>query len=196
MIRRVAILISGNGSNMLALAKSMTADHPARPCVVISDNPEAKGLARAAKRGLRTVTISSHFGKHNRLAFEKELIQCLEKFDVECVCLAGFMRILTAQFVRYWNGRILNIHPSLLPKFRGLQTHARALVAGEKYHGCTVHQVTEHLDHGPILGQAQLTVSPEDTTESLSQRVLRLEHELYPIVLRRFVGGDRRLVVL
>ena len=181
---------------MLALAKSMTADHPARPCVVISDNPKAKGLTNAMELGLNTATISSHFFKDNRLEFEKELMHCLKKFGTEFVCLAGFMRILTAQFVNYWNGRILNIHPSLLPKFRGLRTHTKALVAGEKYHGCTVHEVTEHLDDGPILGQARVTVLPEDTTDSLSQRVLLLEHELYPIVLRRFIEGDRRMVVL
>jgi len=187
MTCRVAILISGAGSNMCALVRSMSADHPARPCVVISDNDKAKGLQRALAQGVPTVTVDYRVYGHDRGAFERALIKHLENYQADVVCLAGFMRILTASFVRCWRGRIVNIHPSLLPKFKGLNTHRRVLEAGERYHGCTVHAVTAELDSGEILGQSHLEVFETDTEQSLAKRVLKLEHELYPAVLRRFV---------
>lgn len=172
---------------MCALVRSMHADHPARPCVVISDNDKAKGLQRAFVQGVPTVTVDYRAYGHDREAFERALTQNLENYQADVVCLAGFMRILTASFVKRWRGRIVNIHPSLLPKFKGLNTHRRVLEAGERYHGCTVHVVTDELDSGEILGQSHFEVSETDTEQSLAKRVLKLEHELYPAVLRRLV---------
>ncbi|MCB1312336.1 MAG: phosphoribosylglycinamide formyltransferase [Sedimentitalea sp.] len=189
--KRVAILISGGGSNMLALLDSMTGDHPARPCLVLSNDPAAGGLARAAARGVPTAVVDHRPFKGDRAAFEAELMTPLLAARTEIVCLAGFMRVLTAGFVAQWQGRMLNIHPSLLPKYRGLDTHARALAAGEAEHGCTVHEVTAALDDGPILGQARVRIRPGDTPQTLAARVLEQEHRLYPAVLRRFAAGDR-----
>ena len=189
--KRVAILISGGGSNMLALLDSMTGDHPARPCLVLSNDPAAGGLARAAARGVPTAVVDHRPFKGDRAAFEAELMTPLLAARTQIVCLAGFMRVLTAGFVAQWQGRMLNIHPSLLPKYRGLDTHARALAAGEAEHGCTVHEVTAALDDGPILGQAFVRIRPGDTPETLAARVLEQEHRLYPAVLRRFAAGDR-----
>jgi len=192
----VAILLSGGGSNMLALLDSMQGDHPARPCLVLSNDPAAGGLARAAARGVPTAAVDHRpFGK-DRAAFEAELMKPLIAAAPDILCLAGFMRVLTADFVSHWQGRMLNIHPSLLPKYRGLHTHARALQAGDRQHGCTVHEVTAELDDGPILGQAQVPVLPGDTPDTLAARVLKQEHALYPAVLRRFAAGDRRPVLL
>lgn len=182
---RAAILISGGGSNMVELARSMTGDHPARVSVVISNRPGAGGLARAADLGIDTGVVD-HKAFETRAAFEAALQEMLARFDPDFICLAGFMRILSADFVRRWRGRMLNIHPSLLPKYRGLNTHARALEAGDSHHGCTVHAVTEELDDGEILGQSTLEVREGDTPGSLAARVLRLEHELYPRVARAF----------
>jgi phosphoribosylglycinamide formyltransferase-1 len=188
-VTRVGILISGGGSNMEALVDSMTGDHPARPCVVLSNVPGAGGLARAEARGIPTETVDHRpFGK-DRPAFEAALDAALAPHAPDILCLAGFMRVLSEGFVSRWAGRMLNIHPSLLPKYRGLDTHARALAAGEAEHGCTVHAVTPALDDGPILGQARLAVAPDDTPQSLADRVLVLEHRLYPLVLRRFAEG-------
>lgn len=187
---RVAILISGGGSNMVALADSMTDDHPARPCLVLSNVPGAAGLARAAERGIPTATVDHRPFRGDRAAFEDALQAELDRAAPDIVCLAGFMRVLTPAFVARWQGRMLNIHPSLLPLYPGLDTHARALAAGDAEHGCTVHEVTAVLDHGPILGQARLRVLPQDTAQSLAARVLELEHRLYPAVLRRFALGD------
>ncbi|MBE3637830.1 phosphoribosylglycinamide formyltransferase [Mangrovicoccus algicola] len=196
MTKRVAILISGGGSNMVALADSMTGDHPARPCLVLANTAGAGGLARAAERGIPTAVVDHRpFGK-DRPAFEAELTRVLEEARPDILCLAGFMRVLTEGFVTRWQGRMLNIHPSLLPKYRGLHTHARAIEAGDAEHGCTVHEVTPELDGGPILGQASLPILAEDTPESLAARVLPLEHRLYPEALRRFAGGDRRRFTL
>lgn len=188
----VAILISGTGSNMLALVRSMAEPgHPARPCLVLSDVPTAPGLARAAALGVPAEAVDRReFGKDRR-AFEGALQERLEGAGAERLCLAGFMRVLSPAFVALWEGRILNIHPSLLPRHKGLDTHARALAAGDREHGCTVHEVIAELDDGPILGQARLAVRPEDTAETLAARVLALEHRLYPAVLRRHVLGDR-----
>lgn len=169
---------------MVALADSMVGDHPARPCLVLSNNADAGGLAKAAARGIPTAVVDHRPFKGDRPAFEAELTAVLENAGTELICLAGFMRILTSGFVGRWQGRMLNIHPSLLPKFRGLHTHARALEAGESEHGCTVHEVTPELDDGPIRGQARLQIADGDTPDSLAARVLALEHQLYPAVLR------------
>jgi len=194
--KRVAILISGGGSNMVALAQSMTGDHPARPVLVLSNDPEAGGLAKAAELGIATAVIDHRKFHKDRSAFEGALNASLEVANPDIICLAGFMRILTADFTAKWEGRMLNIHPSLLPKYKGLHTHARALDAGDSEHGCTVHQVTAALDDGPILGQARIAINKGDTPETLAARLLPMEHALYPAVLRRFASGDSRPVML
>ena len=196
MKKRVAILISGGGSNMIKLVESMVGSHPARPVLVLSNDPEAEGLKRAAKMGVATFAVDHRpFGK-DRAGFEAELTRVLEKARPDIICLAGFMRILTPDFTAKWAGRMLNIHPSLLPKYKGLHTHARALEAGDTEHGCTVHEVTEDLDGGPILGQAPAPVVAGDTATRLAARVLPMEHKLYPMVLARYAAGDRTLIEL
>lgn len=195
-MKRVAILISGGGSNMVALADSMTGDHPARPVLVLSNDPAAAGLARAAERGIATAAVDHRAFGGDRAAFEVALLKPLLEARPDVICLAGFMRVLTPDFVQRFAGRMLNIHPSLLPKYPGLNTHQRALDAGDAETGCTVHEVTPVLDDGPILGQARVPVEPGDTAATLAARVLRQEHRLYPAVLRRFVSGDRRPVLL
>jgi len=192
--KRVAILLSGGGSNMVALLDSMTGDHPARPCLVLSNDPNAGGLTKAAARGVAVAAVDHRPFKGDRAAFEAELIKPLIDAKPDILCLAGFMRVLTPDFVARWHGRMLNIHPSLLPKYKGLHTHARALQAGDRTHGCTVHEVTGALDDGPILGQACLNVLPDDTPDTLAARVLKLEHQLYPAVLRRFAAGNREML--
>jgi phosphoribosylglycinamide formyltransferase-1 len=189
--KRVAILISGGGSNMVALANSMVGDHPARPVLVLSNNPDAGGLAKARDLGIATAVIDHREFVNDRNAFEGVLHATLERFTPDIICLAGFMRILTSGFTARYSGRMLNIHPSLLPKYKGLHTHARALQAGDVEHGCSVHEVTAALDDGPILGQARLTIGPDDTTDTLAARLLPLEHRLYPAVLRRYAAGER-----
>ena len=189
-MRRVAILISGGGSNMEALVRDMTGDHPARPVLVVSNVPGAGGLAKAAARGIPTTTVD-HRAHPSREAFEVALNSELDRAAPDLICLAGFMRVLTPGFVTRWAGRLLNIHPSLLPRYPGLHTHARALAAGDAEAGCTVHEVTPDLDAGPILGQARVPVLPGDTPEALAARVLEVEHRLYPAVLRRVAAGDR-----
>ncbi|WP_299409375.1 phosphoribosylglycinamide formyltransferase [uncultured Roseobacter sp.] len=196
MSKRVAIFISGGGSNMLKLLESMTGDHPARPCVVLSNDPMARGLELAEARGVPTEVVRHEPFKGDRVAFEHAISGAIAPHAPDIICLAGFMRKLTESFVDPWRGRMLNIHPSLLPKYRGLNTHARALAAGDPVHGCTVHQVTPQLDDGPILGQAQVPVLAEDTVDSLAARVLAQEHLLYPAVLRRFAAGDHHPILL
>lgn len=193
-MRRVAILISGGGSNMRALLDSMTGDHPARCVLVASNDPAAAGLALATARGIPTAAIAHRPFKGDRAAFEAELIKPILAAAPDILCLAGFMRVLTSAFVNRFAGRMLNIHPSLLPKYPGLHTHQRALDAGDTVAGCTVHQVTPVLDDGPILGQATVPILPGDTADTLSARVLVAEHRLYPAVLRRFASGDRSAV--
>jgi phosphoribosylglycinamide formyltransferase-1 len=188
--KRVAILISGGGSNMIRLVESMTGDHPARCVLVASNDPAAAGLARAAAMGIPTAAVDHRAYKGDRPAFEADLQAEIDKAAPDILCLAGFMRVLTAGFVQPWEGRMLNIHPSLLPKYKGLHTHARALEAGDTEAGCTVHLVTPALDDGPILGQARVQVLPDDTESSLAARVLEQEHRLYPSVLERFARGD------
>lgn len=194
--KRVAILISGGGSNMVSLVDSMTGDHPARPCLVLSNEAQAGGIAKARDRGIATAVVDHRPFKGDRAAFEAELLKPLEQAQPDIVCLAGFMRVLTADFVSRFQGRMLNIHPSLLPKYKGLNTHARAIEAGDAEHGCTVHEVTAALDDGPILGQARVEVSPGDTPEDLAARVLVWEHKLYPAVLRRFADGNSSPLML
>ena len=194
-MKRVAILISGGGSNMLALVRDMAGGHPARPVLVASNDPAAGGLAKAAALGVPTTALD-HRAYPDREAFEAGLARQIDAARPDIICLAGFMRILTPGFIRRYEGRMLNIHPSLLPKYPGLHTHARALAAGDSEAGCTVHEVTADLDAGPILGQARLPVLPGDTEDSLAARILTMEHQLYPAVLRRFAAGDRTPVLL
>lgn len=196
MSKRVAIFISGGGSNMRALVASMTGAHPARPALVVSNNADAGGIAWARAQGIATEVVDHRPFKGDRAAFESEIAARLAPHAIDLICLAGFMRVLTAGFVTPWQGRMLNIHPSLLPKYRGLDTHARALAAGEREAGCTVHEVTPALDDGPILGQARVPVLSGDTAQTLAARVLAQEHILYPAVLRRFAQGDHTPVML
>jgi phosphoribosylglycinamide formyltransferase-1 len=164
--------------------------------LVISNDPTAAGLAKAAARGVPTLSVDHRPYGRDRAAFEAALLQPILQTRPDILCLAGFMRILTPAFVQHFAGRMLNIHPSLLPKYPGLHTHQRALDAGDIEAGCTVHEVTADLDAGPILGQARVPVQPGDTAETLAARVLAMEHRLYPAVLRRFACGDRTPVLL
>lgn len=195
-MKRVAILISGGGSNMLRLVESMIGDHPARPVLVASNDPGAAGLERAAALDVPVAAVDHRDFRGDRAGFEAALLGPLLQARPDIVCLAGFMRILTPDFVRRFEGRMLNIHPSLLPKYPGLDTHARAIEAGDTQAGATVHLVTPELDAGPILGQARVPILPGDTPETLAARVLAQEHRLYPAVLRRFAAGDRGAVEL
>ena len=193
---RVAILISGGGSNMLALLRDMAEDRAAVPVLVASNNPAAPGLGRAAALGVPTAAVDHRAFAGDRAAFEAALLTPLLAARPDIVCLAGFMRVLTPVFVDRFRGRMLNIHPSLLPLYPGLHTHARVLAAGDAEAGCTVHEVTPVLDAGPVLGQARVPVLPGDSEATLGARVLAMEHRLYPAVLRRFVRGDRTPVRL
>jgi phosphoribosylglycinamide formyltransferase 1 len=175
---------------MIRLVESMTGEHPARCVLVASNDPAAAGLERAAAMGIPTAAVDHRAYKGDRPAFESALQAEIDKAAPDILCLAGFMRVLTAGFVQPWEGRMLNIHPSLLPKYKGLHTHVRALEAGDSEAGCTVHLVTPALDDGPILGQARVPVLPDDTEASLAARVLEQEHRLYPAVLERFARGD------
>ena len=188
--RRVGVLISGGGSNMAALiAAAKAADYPADIVRVLSNTADAGGLEKARAEGIEASAIDSKpFGK-DREAHERALDAALREAGVEVVCLAGYMRLLTPWFVDVWSGRMLNIHPSLLPAFKGLHTHARALEAGVAEAGCTVHLVTAELDDGPILGQARVRVLPGDDEHTLAARVLAAEHRLYPQVLAAFCAG-------
>ena len=190
MTKKVAILISGGGSNMLSLLADMSGDHPAHPTLVLSNTAKAGGLAKAAIQGVATCVVDHRPFGADRAAFEEALIKEIDASGADIICLAGFMRILTARFITHYQGRMLNIHPSLLPKYKGLHTHERCLQNGDTEHGCSVHQVTVDLDDGPILGQARVPVLPDDTAETLAARVLEQEHILYPKVLRRFAVGD------
>ncbi len=197
MKKRVAILISGSGSNMEALVRAMARpDYPAEPVLVLSNRPHAGGLARAEALGVPTAVVDHRPFGQDRAAFEAALNEALEAARPDILCLAGFMRILTGGFISKWRGRMLNIHPSLLPRYRGLDTHARAIAAGDRQAGCSVHEVTAELDGGPVLGQARLDIRPDDTPETLAARVLKLEHRLYPLVLERFARGRRERIDL
>jgi len=188
-------MISGGGSNMVSLLNSMGPSHPAQAVLVIANEPNAGGLAKAINLGVDTAVVD-HRAFASRPEFEAALQARLDDANVDLLCLAGFMRILTAGFTKTWEGRCLNIHPSLLPKFKGLNTHQRAIQAGETRHGCTVHEVTADLDDGPILGQAEVPILPDDTPDVLANRVLKMEHKLYPRVLDRFAREDRTLIAL
>lgn len=194
MKRRVAILISGRGSNMAALIDAAKApDFPAEIVAVISNRADAPGLEKAAACGIPTVVIESKpFGK-DRAGFEAVLQRTLDARQVELICLGGFMRLFTAEFVRHWYGRMLNIHPSLLPSFPGLDPHGQALGAGVKISGATVHFVIPETDAGPILMQGAVAVVDGDTAETLSQRILGIEHRIYPEALRLLAEGKVRL---
>ena len=195
-MRRVAILISGRGSNMVALVRDMVGNHPARPVLVLSNVPDAKGLCLAKEMEVETAVVNHRAFRGDRAAFEAALTERLETARPDIICLCGFMRILTSEFIERWSGRILNIHPSLLPKYPGLDTHARAIAAGDDEAGCTVHEVTDELDAGPVLGQARVPINVGDTTDALAARVLTVEHQLFPAVLRRFTKGDKSPVYL
>ena len=182
----VAILISGSGSNMVQLIKSMDDNHPAFPSIVISNKPNAAGIKKAKDLGIPTQVIDENFEELNGLDFEAKLEEILNTYEVKIICLAGFMKILSKDFIELYKGRILNIHPSLLPKYKGLNTHARAIAAKDKFSGCSVHLVTAELDGGPILAQSKVTIYKTDTAETLSSKVLKEEHLLYPEVLLNF----------
>ncbi|WP_375737740.1 phosphoribosylglycinamide formyltransferase [Pseudomonas boanensis] len=189
----VVVLISGSGSNLQALIDSTTGcDHPARICAVVSNRADAFGLERARRAGIET-RVLDHKAYADREAFDAALIEVIDAFSPHLVVLAGFMRILTPGFVRHYQGRLLNIHPSLLPKYKGLHTHQRALEAGDTEHGCSVHFVTEELDGGPLVVQAVIPVQSDDTPESLTQRVHVQEHLIYPLAMRWFAEDRLRL---
>lgn len=188
-MKNIVILISGRGSNMEAIVRAAQAENwPVRIAAVIANKPDAGGLAFAQQHGIATAVVSNKEFS-TREAFDAELQKTIDRFAPDLVVLAGFMRILTAGFVEHYAGRMLNIHPSLLPKFPGLHTHQQAIDACETEHGATVHFVTAQLDHGPVLGQVAVPVLPGDTPDSLAARVLVEEHKLYPRVVRQFVEG-------
>jgi phosphoribosylglycinamide formyltransferase-1 len=192
--KRVAVLISGRGSNMAALIEAAKAkDFPAEIALVVSNRPDAGGLSAARAAGIATEVVDHTIYSKDRAAFERALQAALEKHHIELVCLAGFMRLLTPWFVGHWPNRLLNIHPALLPAFKGLDTHKRALQAGAKIHGATVHFVVPEMDSGPIILQGQVEVRPEDTEATLAARVLAIEHRIYPLALRLVAEGRVRI---
>ncbi|WP_343349678.1 phosphoribosylglycinamide formyltransferase [Pseudomonas sediminis] len=189
----VVVLISGSGSNLQALIDSVGHDgNPARIAAVICNRADAYGLERAKQAGIATGMLD-HKQFDGRDAFDAALIQAIDAHQPDLVVLAGFMRILTPGFVQHYAGRLLNIHPSLLPKHKGLHTHQRALEAGDSEHGCSVHFVTEELDGGPLVVQAVLPIKADDTAESLARRVHQQEHQIYPLAVRWFAEGRLRL---
>lgn len=192
--KRVAVLISGRGSNMRALIQAAEAeDYPAEIAVVLSNRPNAAGLSHAAAAGIATMTVDHTGFGVDREAFERALHKELLGHAVDLVCLAGFMRLLTPWLVQQWSGRMLNIHPSLLPAFKGLRTHEAALQAGVRIHGATVHFVVPEMDSGPIIGQAAVPVRDDDTPQTLGERVLATEHRLYSQALRLVAEGRVRI---
>ena len=185
----VVVLLSGTGSNLQALIDSTrTGDSPARIAAVISNRSDAYGLQRAREAGIATRTLD-HKAFEGREAFDSALVELIDAFNPKLVVLAGFMRILSADFVRHYEGRLLNIHPSLLPKYKGMHTHQRALDAGDSEHGCSVHFVTEELDGGPLVVQAVVPVESDDSAQTLAQRVHTQEHRIYPLAVRWFAEG-------
>jgi phosphoribosylglycinamide formyltransferase 1 len=190
--RRTAILISGRGSNMRSLVEAARApDYPAEVVVVVSNRPDAAGIAWAVEQGLPAVVID-HKDYASRADFERALQLALETHGVELIALAGFMRLMTPDFVGRWHDRMINIHPSLLPSFKGLHTHEQAIAAGVKIAGCTVHFVRAEMDAGPIIAQAAVAVLAGDTAETLSARILEVEHRVYPAALRLVAAGHAR----
>ena len=192
--KRVAVLISGRGSNMAALIEAAKdKSYPAEVVLVLSNRPDAGGLLVARAAGIATDVVDhTAFGK-DRAGFERALQAVLEKHHIDLVCLAGFMRLLTASFVGKWQGRMLNIHPALLPAFKGLDTHKRALETGAKVHGATVHFVVPEMDSGPVIAQGAVSVQPGDTEETLAVRVLKVEHRIYPLALKLVAEGRIRI---
>lgn len=185
-MKNVVILISGRGSNMQAIVDAQISG--AQIAAVISNRPDAAGLAWAAARGITTAVVD-HKAFANREAFDQALADCIDSYQPDLVVLAGFMRILTPEFTRHYEGRMLNIHPSLLPAFPGLHTHERAIAEGCKVAGCTVHFVTAELDHGPIVAQGVVSVADDEDADSLAAKVLTIEHQLYPQAVADFVAG-------
>jgi phosphoribosylglycinamide formyltransferase 1 len=191
--KRVAVLISGRGSNMVALIEAARGkDYPAEIALVLSNQPDAAGLTRARDAGIATAVVGHRRFGADRAAFERALDDELGKYRIELICLAGFMRLLTPWFIGRWRGRILNIHPALLPLFKGLHTHRRALDAGVNQHGATVHFVVEETDGGPIVLQQSVPVLEGDTEETLAARVLAIEHRIYPEALRLVAEGSAK----
>lgn len=191
--KRTAVLISGRGSNMRALIEAArSSDYPAEIVLVLSNCADAPGLAFAKEHGIATAVID-HKIYAGRDEFEKSMQVLLDLHRIEIICLAGFIRVLTAGFVQHWEGRLLNVHPSLLPAYRGLDTHERALADGAKIHGCTVHFVVPALDEGPIIAQAAVAVLDSDTAKTLAARVLAQEHQVYPAALAALAGGHLRI---
>ncbi|MBK59518.1 MAG: phosphoribosylglycinamide formyltransferase [Pseudomonas sp.] len=188
----VVVLISGSGSNLQALIDSLGEDSPVRIRAVVSNRAEAYGLQRAQAVDIDTHVLQ-HKGFADREAFDAALIEIIDAYQPQLVVLAGFMRILSAGFVRHYQGRLLNIHPSLLPKYKGLDTHRRALNAGDQEHGCSVHFVTEELDGGPVAIQARLKIEPNESIDQLTDRVHAAEHIIYPLAVRWFADGRLRL---
>ena len=188
----VAILISGSGSNMVQLIKSMDHEHPAFPTIVISNKSDALGLKKAQDLGIPTKVIDQNLITSNGLNFEIELINILIENKIDIICLAGFMKILSEKFIKKFSDRILNIHPSLLPKYKGLNTHARALASNDAIAGCSVHLVTAELDGGPVLAQTKVLIEKNETLGSLKAKVLIQEHVLYPKVLLNFSNHLRK----
>ena len=192
---KTAVFISGRGSNMVALVEAAQAPgFPAEIALVLSNRADAAGLAYASAAGIATAVVDHKPFAGDREAFERAIDAVLVEHGVELVCLAGFLRVLTPWFVSRWAGRLINIHPSLLPAFRGLDTHARALAANVRLHGCTVHFVTPELDDGPVIAQAAVPIIEGDTPETLAARVLVQEHVIYPAALARVASGQARLV--
>lgn len=190
MTTRVGILISGRGSNMRALVEAASeADFPAEVALVLSNRPDAAGLDFARARSIATSVVDHKAYKKDREGFERAMHKELQRTGVEFICLAGFMRLLTPWFIDQWHDRLINIHPSLLPSFKGLNTHERALEAGVKLHGCTVHFVRPDMDVGPIIAQRSVEVLDEDTPDTLGSRVLTVEHTIYPHALKQIVAG-------
>jgi phosphoribosylglycinamide formyltransferase-1 len=193
--KRVAVLISGRGSNMAALlAASRAADYPAEIALILSNRPDAKGLAHARQAGVATAIVDHTVYGKDRESFERAVQEQLEAGGIDIVALAGFMRMLTPWFVSRWQDRMINIHPALLPAFKGLDTHARALAAGVKIHGASVHFVSTEMDSGPIIMQGAVGVREDDTAETLAARVLLVEHKIYPLALRLVAEGRVQVI--
>lgn len=191
--KRVGVLISGTGSNMKVLAQAgQKDDYPAEVCLVISDKRDVKGLQTAQDMGIKALAIPRK-DYASKADHENAILAALDEANLDYVCLAGFMRILSGDFIKKWSGKLINIHPSLLPLFPGLHTHDRAIEAGCKVHGCSVHFVTEGMDEGPIIAQAVVPVLPGDDADSLAGRVLKTEHILYPQVLKQLASGQVRM---
>ncbi|MDM7856967.1 phosphoribosylglycinamide formyltransferase [Thiopseudomonas acetoxidans] len=188
----VVVLISGSGSNLQALLNHFQDNESVTISAVISNKADAFGLQRAARAGVPTQVLS-HRDYSDRLAFDQALIQVIDQYQPDLVVLAGFMRILTPEFTQHYQQRLMNIHPSLLPKYKGLDTHQRVLEAGDTEHGCSVHFVTEHLDGGPVIIQASIAIEADDNVDSLAQKIHQLEHQIYPLAVQWFAEGRLQL---